>query len=179
MGGYLLQPDFYLCSHERPVVQISPVRRSLQTLAFCPLGPGDAVLWGGRPRPQATPWSPSSRKRPALVSEAVWVAPVSAALDAVPVFDAWKRQFMQDGEPLQPAFAAESGNGGGIMICPRFYSDRTRPATLNRLDRILRLGGFFPHRCRSCSHRFYKRDAPVAMAPGDRESRTADAMETP
>jgi hypothetical protein len=77
---------------------------------------------------------------------------------SVPGFDDWKRQFMQEGEPLQPTLG-EPGTKLKAVVCPRCYSERTRPATLTRLDGLFRLTGFNPHRCRSCAHRFYKRGA--------------------
>jgi hypothetical protein len=100
---------------------------------------------------------------------------------AVPGFDDWKRQFMQDGEPLSPTMQVESDKPVRRFVCPRCYSDRIRPATLTRLDSIFRLAGFSPHRCRSCSHRFYKRGVPVTDRPhddDDTETRTEEALET-
>ena len=87
-------------------------------------------------------------------------------------FEAWKRQFMQDGEPVAPVPAPDQANGR-VTICPRCLSDRTRPAALGRLDRILHMAGFNPHRCKSCAHRFYKRDTAASFtlaAPGGIEN---------
>jgi hypothetical protein len=83
----------------------------------------------------------------------------------VPGFDTWKRQFMREGESLVPVFADESEKSGEIVICPRCYSARTRRATHKGLDSLLRLAGLTPHRCRSCTHRFYKRLVPASMMP--------------
>lgn len=132
-----------------------------------PVTPAAAVLTAepiASARPAATepiPSTPLAKPEPPITS--------------VPGFDAWKRQFMQDGEPLMPTLAGELGQSPANVACPRCFSDRTRPATLNRLDRILRLANVIPHRCRSCSHRFYKRGAPSKA--GQRRTHT-DAMET-
>jgi len=40
----------------------------------------------------------------------------------VPGFDAWKRQFMQDGEPLDSALPAEPETKSETVVCPRCYS---------------------------------------------------------
>ncbi len=103
----------------------------------------------------------------------------AAVGNSSPGFDAWKRQFMQDGEPPQPVLSANSVSAAGAVVCPRCFSDRTRPATLNRLDRVLRLAGYFPYRCRSCADRFYKRGAPAIIEAEDEsaETRTSEAME--
>ena len=93
----------------------------------------------------------------------------------VPGYDSWKRQFMQNGDPDLPADGVETNAGNPIVVCPRCYSDRTRPATPNRWDQLYRLARLFPHRCRSCSHRFYKRVGPSQLAP---EDRPAEVMET-
>jgi hypothetical protein len=118
-----------------------------------------------------------------LVPNGSVAPPVQAARPAtvnnqVPGFEAWKRQFMQDGEPDSPSLSA--GPANQHVICPRCFSDRTRPATLGRLDRIFHIAGFTPHRCKSCAHRFYKRDAAAGtpLDDGQPPPRTPDAMET-
>ena len=106
-----------------------------------------------RERP-ATPGKTESSKAPLGR-----VSPGPTTSSPVPGFDDWKRQFMQAGEPLNPTLGPENIAKGKLAICPRCYSDRTRPATLTRLDGLFRLAGYYPHRCRACSHRFYKRGA--------------------
>jgi hypothetical protein len=97
----------------------------------------------------------------------------------VPGFDDWKRQFMQDGEPLKPTLVSEGVGNTRLVVCPRCYSERTRPATRNRLDGILLLAGFTPHRCRSCAHRFYKRGSVDAHAYDESsETHSEDTVET-
>jgi hypothetical protein len=93
----------------------------------------------------------------------------------VPGFEDWKRQFMQNGEPLQPTLHHDAA-AARLVICPRCYSDRTRPATRTKVDALFRLTGLSPHRCKSCAHRFYKRgpadDMNVEDAAGE------EALET-
>jgi hypothetical protein len=126
---------------------------------------------------------PSATARAATAETGVprTLAPSTAAGEkAVPGFEAWKRQFM-DGDPLGPSLSPEPENSGGTVFCPQCYSDRTRPATLNRLDILFRLAKYTPHRCRSCSHRFYKRGkaGPNGLTDdGQPESRSRAAMET-
>ena len=135
------------------------------------------------PDPLAVSWGLTPEAHPAVLSARVSSTPAgrqsSPAGRTVPDFDAWKRQFMQDGEPLSPAFVTESEDANGIVVCPRCYSVRTRLATLNRWDHVFRLAKFTPYRCRSCSHRFYRRSTPSTVL--DRKSsgtRTPDAMGT-
>lgn len=75
-----------------------------------------------------------------------------------PGFEEWKRQFMQPGEPLMPTLksADEEKAKKGAVNCPRCDSARVRVATRNSLDELFGLIRLTPHRCRTCSHRFYK-----------------------
>jgi hypothetical protein len=102
------------------------------------------------------------------------------AANGIPDFEAWKRRFMEEDEPPFPALTAEAVKPSSIVVCPRCFSDRTRPATANHWDRLFRLAGFTPHRCKSCAHRFYKRESPASSAPdnGQPPARTPNAMET-
>ncbi len=106
--------------------------------------------------------------KPTVPSIVATAKPV-AAENVVPGFDDWKRQFMQDGDPLNPTLVPEGDKKCNAVVCPRGYSDRTRPATRTRLDGLFRLTGFIPHRCRSCAHRFYKR-GPAGVDPLDEEN---------
>ena len=69
---------------------------------------GFGLLWGGRPPPQATPWSPLSPKRQALVCEAAWVAPKSRA-------DPWSAADPQVGSPRK----------GSASVSTRYGDSRT------------------------------------------------------
>ena len=104
----------------------------------------------------------------------------SVAERTVPGFDDWKRQFMQDGDPLLPSLGHELHEKLKAMVCPRCFSERTRPATRTKIDGLFRLTGFTPHRCRSCGHRFYKRgtasDSSLEDEHGDAQSE--EALET-
>ncbi len=83
---------------------------------------------------------------------------------------------------MNPTLGTESLQKARLVICPRCYSERTRPATVTaRMDAFFRWGGLTPHRCRSCSHRFYKRGVPAPQPPLDdakAEAHTAETVET-
>jgi len=99
----------------------------------------------------------------------------------VPGFDDWKRQFMQEGEPLNPTMISEAQKKVKLVVCPRCFSERVRPASAVRLDALFRLTGLNPHRCRSCSHRFYKRGGVTSELPIEDEnmtSRTEEVVES-
>jgi len=124
-----------------------------------------------------------------LVGDPLPKKPLSAASEtkapavdhAVPGFDDWKRQFMQDGEPLNPTMVFDEQKKIKLVVCPRCFSERTRPASPVRLDALFRLTGLSPHRCRSCSHRFYKRGGVTSELPIDDEdvtSRTEEVLES-
>jgi hypothetical protein len=142
----------------------SPIRHSRNSEHI--RAPGPLVPNGSAAAPKLKVQIPEAAAKPAPQS------------NTVPGFEAWKRQFMLDGEPQAPSLVSETA-GHRIVICPRCYSDRTRPATLGRLDRLFHMAGFTPHRCRSCAHRFYKRDAGESTPLDDGPPpRTPDAMET-
>jgi hypothetical protein len=106
------------------------------------------------------------------------VEPPTPVNGAPPGFDDWKRQFMQAGDPLVPSLTHEGTDRTGSVICPRCFSDRTRPATRTKLDGLFRLTGFSPHRCRSCAHRFYKRGGSSdSTLEGSADSRGEEALE--
>jgi hypothetical protein len=125
---------------------------------------------------QVTSPSPVAPSSPAVVPPTT----IAAGSQTVPGFDDWKRQFMQDGDPLHPTLTPEAGKQNKLVICPRCYSERTRPATLTRIDALFRLTGYSPHRCKACAHRFYKRGATAAPGVDEEgvEGRTEEVMET-
>jgi hypothetical protein len=140
--------------------------------ASAPADTQSAALLSTAPAPDVSP----SAAQPAAA-----VPVVPPAKPVLPGFDDWKRQFMQEGEPLNPVPDARSDSKARMVICPRCFSERTRPAARGWLDRVYRVGGFTPHRCRSCSHRFYVRGAPESESPfgdGGAEAHIEEAIET-
>jgi len=117
----------------------------------------------------------------AAVSTAATPTKATAADHTVPGFDDWKRQFMQDGEPQNPTMVSEAQKKIKLAVCPRCFSERIRPASPSRLDALFRLTGMSPQRCRSCSHRFYKRGGVSPEQAVDEEnmtSRTEEVLES-
>jgi hypothetical protein len=124
----------------------------------------------GQPAPRVAPASP-------VVSQPVRPAAAAQAPEkAIPGFDDWKRRFMESNENLNAQKSAESRKHE-VIACPRCYSILTRPATPNRVDGLLRLAGMIPHRCRACSHRFYKKGVPAPDAPAEGEQAEAQSEE--
>ena len=107
-------------------------------------------------RPQA---DPRAAPVPAVPAPAPY-APVQSPQARVDRrFEGWKKQYMEFGESgngHQPDRQLETRPVSDILTCPRCSSIRVRPATPTGIDRLFRLAGIKPHRCRSCSHRFYK-----------------------
>lgn len=140
----------------------------------------------GQPAPRVAPAGPvvPQPARPAAAAQAPSPAASShtartpAPEKAVPGFDDWKRRFMESNENLNAPKSAEPRKHD-VVVCPRCYSIMTRPATPNRVDGLLRLAGMIPHRCRSCSHRFYKKGtaAPETPAEGEHEAQSEEMME--
>jgi hypothetical protein len=130
-----------------------------------------------------SPAKPAARTSPAIPVATPATARVAwgTADGAVPGFDSWKRQFMQDGEPPAPALVAEPDGRIKSVICPRCYSERTRPASAARLDGIFRLAGYSPYRCRSCTNRFYKRGmsaGEIHVTEEHAEARTEETVDS-
>jgi hypothetical protein len=139
-----------------------------------------------KPAPNHLPVAPAAiHCAPSEVSAAPSIADPNpdapkAVETAVSGFDDWKRQFMQDGDPLLPSLGHVAGAKAKTVVCPRCFSERTRPATRTKIDGLFRLAGFTPHRCRSCAHRFYKRGTASDESFGDDHGapRTEEALET-
>jgi hypothetical protein len=118
-------------------------------------------------RPQADPPPPPVPAVPAAATNAP-VQPRYVQVD--PRFEEWKKQYMEfdkRDDSDQSEREAENPLDPAILTCPRCASIRVRPATPVGIDRLFRLAGLKPHRCRSCSHRFYKMGEVVLAEPAE------------
>ena len=98
------------------------------------------------------------------------------AESSVPGFDDWKLQFMLDPESSETTLPPAQEAKDKIPRCPKCLSERIRPATHTRLDLVFRLIGLTPHRCRACTHRFYKYGPPVSPAVHPDETHAPASM---
>jgi hypothetical protein len=159
----------------------SPAARERQ---FAPSTPTIEKAVPARPPMAPLPVSQPAPNPPAPAAAMAAQAPIPDARpgpagNSIPDFDSWKRQFMENGDAAIPGRAPEVESGSATVICPRCNSDRTRPAASNRWDPLYRLAKLSPHRCRSCSHRFYKRVGTATPGPGAEPAgqRESEAME--
>ena len=129
------------------------------------------------PAPPPAPLPPP-RPAPASPTPATVAARSEDKNATAPAFDDWKRRFMHSTDHLSLPKLGEPPHHE-LIACPRCYSVLTRPATPNRVDALLRLAGMYPHRCRSCSHRFYKKGVPGTELPADEHetARSSEMME--
>lgn len=123
------------------------------------------------------------RRLPAELKPALKPIPIPPPTPA-PRFDDWKRQFMQDGQPVNATLLPEADKSK-IIVCPLCHSERTRPATATVMDGVFRLAGLSPYRCRACAHRFYKRGVVPAEETNPEQTnaetsaeRRSEVMET-
>jgi hypothetical protein len=94
------------------------------------------------------------------------VQPPHAHVD--PRFEEWKKQYMEfdkPDNPPQPESEPETPLDSEILTCPQCASIRVRPAKPTGIDWLFRWAGLKPHRCRACSHRFYKMGEVVLAEP--------------
>jgi len=115
-------------------------------------------------RPQADPPPPPVPAVPAAATNAP-VQPPYVQVDHR--FEEWKKQYMEFDNAHPPDPEADAPLDPEILTCPRCASIRVRRAKPVGIDRLFRLAGLKPHRCRTCSHRFYKMGEVVLAEPAE------------